>query len=128
MVADRPHRWPDTLGAGLINGLEQQRRVHRERHGGPRRAHPLQLGDPAAAYGRRGPRGGFPVDFAVQVSADNTTWTTVATKTGQARPRISGETLSFTPVTARYVRIGTTKLSADPVGDLRLQLAELEVR
>ncbi|GAA4983619.1 hypothetical protein HD597_000218 [Nonomuraea thailandensis] len=71
---------------------------------------------------------GFPVDFAVQVSADNTTWTTVATKTGQARPRISGETLSFTPVTARYVRIGATKLSADPVGDLRLQLAELEVR
>lgn len=71
---------------------------------------------------------GFPVDYTLQVSADNVTWSTVATKAGQARPGISGETLSFAPVTARYVRIAATKLSADPVGDPRLQLAELEVR
>ncbi|MCA2228754.1 discoidin domain-containing protein [Nonomuraea sp. NEAU-L178] len=71
---------------------------------------------------------GFPVDYTIQVSADNATWTTVATRTGQARPGISGETLSFAPVTARYVRMAATRLSADPVGDQRLQLAELEVR
>lgn len=71
---------------------------------------------------------GFPVDFTVQVSDDNAGWTTVATRTGQTRPGVAGQTLSFTPVTARYVRIAATKLAADPVGDPRLQLAELEVR
>ncbi|MGW2545792.1 discoidin domain-containing protein [Kitasatospora sp. NPDC001574] len=70
---------------------------------------------------------GFPVDFTVQVSADNATWTTVASRTGYPRPGAVSQDFAFTPVTARYVRITGTRLSADQFGDHYLQLGEIGV-
>jgi hypothetical protein len=70
--------------------------------------------------------GGFPVGFLVQASANNTNWTTVATVTNFANPGIAPKSWSFTPVSARYVRIYATALAA--VGaEYRLQLAEIAV-
>ncbi|MGO4633158.1 discoidin domain-containing protein, partial [Streptomyces sp. 2RAF24] len=70
---------------------------------------------------------GFPVDFTVQVSADNTTWTTVADKRDHPRPGASAQTFPFAPTTARYVKITGTKLSADQFGDYYMQLGEIGV-
>ncbi|WP_146616647.1 discoidin domain-containing protein [Kitasatospora sp. SolWspMP-SS2h] len=70
---------------------------------------------------------GFPVDYTVQVSADNAAWTTVASRTGQPRPGAAGQTFTFTPATARYVRIVATRLSPDQFGDHYLQLGEVTV-
>ncbi|MEV7282189.1 glycoside hydrolase domain-containing protein [Streptomyces sp. NPDC093111] len=68
---------------------------------------------------------GFPVDFTIQVSADSTTWTTVADKHGHPRPDASTQTFPFAPTNARYVRITGTKLSADQFGDYYMQLGEI---
>ncbi|RSN11601.1 hypothetical protein DMB42_13560 [Nonomuraea sp. WAC 01424] len=68
--------------------------------------------------------GGFPVDFTIQVSADGSSWTTVATRTGYPQPDASAQTFSFAPVTTRHVRVaGTTQRTAP----YHMQLAELEV-
>ncbi|MEV4060681.1 discoidin domain-containing protein [Nonomuraea dietziae] len=67
---------------------------------------------------------GFPVDFTVQVSADGSSWTTVATRTGYPRPGASAQAFSFTPVTARHVRVVGTGHRDAPY---HMQLAELEV-
>ncbi|MFB7470298.1 discoidin domain-containing protein [Kitasatospora sp. NPDC056184] len=69
---------------------------------------------------------GFPVDFTVQVSADGTTWTTVADRHDQPRPG-GTLTLPFAPATARYVKVTGTRLSADQFGDHYLQLGEIAV-
>ncbi|MFI6326305.1 discoidin domain-containing protein [Nonomuraea sp. NPDC050556] len=67
---------------------------------------------------------GFPVDFTVQVSADGSAWTTVATRSGYPRPDASAQSFSFAPVTARHVRVVGTLHRSDPY---HMQLAELEV-
>ncbi|MGO4636599.1 glycoside hydrolase domain-containing protein, partial [Streptomyces sp. 2RAF24] len=69
---------------------------------------------------------GFPVDFTVQVSADNTTWTTVADEHGRPRPDASAQSFPFTPTDVRYVKVTGTKLRQDPHGNYHLQLAEIE--
>ncbi|MFF2659034.1 discoidin domain-containing protein [Kitasatospora sp. NPDC058032] len=69
---------------------------------------------------------GFPVDFTIRVSADGSTWTTVADRHGQPRPG-GTVTFPFAPVTARYVKITGTRLSADQFGDHYLQLGEVAV-
>ncbi|WP_433236196.1 discoidin domain-containing protein [Streptosporangium sp. CA-135522] len=71
---------------------------------------------------------GFPVDFTVQVSPDNSTWTTVATRTGYPRPDATAQSFAFGATTARYVRVVGTNLRADPFGNAMMQLAEVEVR
>lgn len=67
---------------------------------------------------------GFPVDFTVQVSADGSSWTTVATRTGYPRPGASAQSFSFAPITGRHVRVVGTAHRNDPY---HMQLAELEV-
>ena len=72
---------------------------------------------------------GFPVDFAIQVSADGTAWTHVAGQKHVGFPNPGGKpvTLSFgSPVTAQYLRVRATRLGADNYGDHYLQLAEIE--
>ncbi|MFF9645360.1 discoidin domain-containing protein [Kitasatospora aureofaciens] len=70
---------------------------------------------------------GFPVDYTVQVSPDGTTWTIVATRTNTPRPGAAPLLHSFTPTTARYVRITGTRLSPDQFGDYYLQLAQIGI-
>ncbi|MER6398757.1 discoidin domain-containing protein [Kitasatospora sp. NPDC001603] len=53
---------------------------------------------------------GFPVDYTVQVSADGSTWSTVATRTGTPRPGAAPQVLTFAPTTARYVKVTGTRL------------------
>ncbi|GBF76140.1 hypothetical protein PA598K_04588 [Paenibacillus sp. 598K] len=74
---------------------------------------------------------GFPVDFTIDISDDQTNWTTVVTQTGHAKPGIYDEapSFSFAPQSARYVRIHATGLRANPHdgGAYRMQLAEIAV-
>jgi len=71
---------------------------------------------------------GFPIDFAVQVSQNNSTWTTVANLTNYALPTSNVQSFSFTQVTARYVRINATKLRINASdNNYYFQLAEFEV-
>lgn len=70
----------------------------------------------------------FPVDFTLQVSADGSTWRTVATRTGYPQPPDAAQRFDFNVVSARYVRIDATKLSADSFGDYYLQLRQIAVR
>ncbi len=70
---------------------------------------------------------GFPVDFTVQVSDDNAHWTTVAARTGFPRPGTAAQVFTFAPVTARYVKVDGTRLSADQFGAYHLQLGEIGV-
>lgn len=72
---------------------------------------------------------GYPQDFTIDVSNDGTTWTTVATYTGQTG--MSGpHTYRFTqPASGRYLRLNATLLGPFAEGDdgFRLQLAGLQV-
>ncbi|TDD55441.1 DUF4091 domain-containing protein [Kribbella antibiotica] len=69
---------------------------------------------------------GFPVDYDVQVSADGSSWTTVASRTNQPRP--SGvQSVDFAAQSVRYVQVIGRRLAQDPFGTYRMQLAEVEV-
>ena len=71
---------------------------------------------------------GFPVDFTIDVSQDGVSWSTVASRTGVAVTSAAAQTITFTPVNARYLRLRASKL--DQVGSggaYFLQLVELEV-
>ncbi|MEV6013252.1 discoidin domain-containing protein [Streptomyces sp. NPDC051976] len=68
---------------------------------------------------------GFPTDFTIQVSADGTTWTTVADRTGYPKPS-GAQTFPFATTSARYVRVTGTRLRTDSFGNYHMQLAELE--
>ena len=71
---------------------------------------------------------GFPIDFNIQVSTDGTNWTTVVTKTSYPFVN-SGQAFTFTPVSARYVKVTGTNLRLNPndASLYRMQLAEVEV-
>ena len=71
----------------------------------------------------------FPEDFQVQVSTDNATFNTVATRTGVS---IAANTwldpIDFSPVSARYVKIRITKTRLyAPSNEFYAQIGELEV-
>lgn len=75
---------------------------------------------------------GFPEEFQIETSANGADWATVRRVTAQYSDGSSGVGYSFTPTTARYVRLYVTKLgrpAADEAvnGYYRLQLAEVEV-
>ncbi|MEV7415410.1 discoidin domain-containing protein [Streptomyces sp. NPDC089919] len=70
--------------------------------------------------------GGFPVDFTVEVSPDNTAWTKVVQRTGYPRPDAAAQSFPFETRQIRYIRVTGTKLVKDPLGAYRMQLAELE--
>ncbi|MFC5666073.1 discoidin domain-containing protein [Kitasatospora misakiensis] len=69
---------------------------------------------------------GFPVDFTVQVSADNANWTTVADERDHPRPDASAQSFPFAPTDVRYVKVTGTRLRTDPAGNYHMQLAEIE--
>lgn len=69
---------------------------------------------------------GFPVDYAVEVSADGSTWTAAATRTGNTNVT-TAQVIDFTPATGRYIRVNATlRAPGGPDGPL-VQLAELAV-
>lgn len=72
---------------------------------------------------------GFPIDFTIQVSNDNTNWKTVVTETNYPFPGAEAQMFSFEVQEARYVRIHGTNLRPNPNdGNLyRMQLAEIEI-
>jgi len=72
---------------------------------------------------------GFPVDFTIQVSTDNTSWTTVVTKTGYAQPATSVQRFVINPTKARYVKITGTSLRPIPtdLNQYRMQFTEIEI-
>lgn len=71
---------------------------------------------------------GFPIDFTIQTSPDNVTWTTVVTQTGYPLPGNAAQSFTFAPTTARYVKVNGTNLRTDgPGGSLRMQFAEIQV-
>ena len=72
---------------------------------------------------------GFPVDFTIKLSADNTNWTTVITRTGYSRPGNAVQSFIFGSQNGRYVKIEGTSLRQNPNdGNLyRMQFAEIEV-
>lgn len=69
---------------------------------------------------------GFPIDFTVQVSNDNTNWATVASRTGHPRPGNAAQSFPFASTQARYVRVTGTNLRPDQFGNYHLQFAEIE--
>ncbi len=74
---------------------------------------------------------GFPFDFTIQVAANAAgPWTTVATKTNYSLSGNYVQPFSFSPQTARYVKVEGTNLRTitDESGQpYRMQLAEIEV-
>lgn len=70
--------------------------------------------------------GGFPVNFTIKTSTDNTNWTTVVTKTSYPQPGNVGQFFTFPAQTARYVKIEGTSLRVI-TGEYRMQLAEVEI-
>ncbi|MFC0627507.1 glycoside hydrolase domain-containing protein [Kribbella deserti] len=70
---------------------------------------------------------GFPVDYKVEVSTDGTTWSTVGARQGAPRPGPEAQGVNFTKRQVRYVRVTGEKLSKDPFGHYRMQLAEVTV-
>ena len=85
--------------------------------------------DDKAADGTDGAH--FPKSFAVQVSDDGITWTTVREVTGQADPGPRPQTYGFDAVQAQYLRVLVTELGRPTaeegrIGFYRLQLAEVQ--
>jgi len=71
---------------------------------------------------------GFPVDFTVQVSADDLTWATVVTQTGYPQPTDGAvRSFAFPATNARYVKLNATRLRKDASAGYALSLAEIEV-
>jgi alpha-L-rhamnosidase len=72
---------------------------------------------------------GFPIDFTIQVSSDNTNWKTVVNQTNYPFPGAEAQMFSFSEEGARYVRVHGTNLRPNPNdGNLyRMQLAEIEI-
>ncbi len=71
---------------------------------------------------------GFPIDFTIDVSADDLIWTTVSRQAGYPLPADgSVRSLSFAPVKARFVRVSATGLRRDGSGSHGMALAEIEV-
>ncbi|MDQ0893744.1 family 78 glycoside hydrolase catalytic domain [Agromyces ramosus] len=73
----------------------------------------------------------FPKAFAVQVSDDGTTWTTVRQVTGQPDPGPRPQTYTFDTTPARYLRVQVAELGRPTaeegrIGFYRLQLAEVQ--
>jgi hypothetical protein len=72
---------------------------------------------------------GFPLDLAISLSADGSTWREVLRKTDAPHPRGNSCTYAFAAEKARYVKIEGTRLRQMP-GDenrFRMQLARIEV-
>ena len=63
----------------------------------------------------------------MQVSADGSSWSTVASRVGYAKPAAVAQTFPFATQNVRYVKVVGSKLSQDSFGTYRMQFAEVEV-
>ncbi|MFI9388971.1 discoidin domain-containing protein [Kutzneria sp. NPDC052558] len=70
---------------------------------------------------------GFPVDFVIEVSDDNTTWVPVTSRQGYARPGADAQEFAIAGRGGHYLRVTGTNLSTDPFGHYHMQLAKIEV-
>lgn len=70
----------------------------------------------------------FPVDFNIQVSKDNSVWTTVISKTNYSKPDSQVQSFRIAAQTVRYIKITGTSLRQCPneYNYYRMQLAEVE--
>jgi len=69
----------------------------------------------------------FPQDLEIQVSTDNSTFTTVDRRVDIPDTKATLHTFEFLPVSARYVRIYITKTRLSAGGLYYAQIAEIEV-
>ena len=71
---------------------------------------------------------GFPVDFTIEISTDNLSWTPVVKKTGYPQPTDGRvRSFSFKAAKARWVRVNAINLRPDAAGNYGMALAEMEV-
>ena len=72
---------------------------------------------------------GFPINFTIKVSQDNSNWTTVVTQTNYPQPGNIVQSFPFSSQIARYVKAEGTKLRQNPLDGnrYRMQLNEFEV-
>lgn len=72
---------------------------------------------------------GFPIDFTIEVSADNTNWTPVITRTSYALPGNAVQSFTFSTQNARYVKINGTSLRQNPADNnfYRMQINDIEI-
>lgn len=70
---------------------------------------------------------GFPADFSIAVSTNNSDWTTVYSVENYLRPTIARNVIEFSIQEARYVKIISTRNRKTSDGQNRMALAELEV-
>ncbi len=80
---------------------------------------------------QNGKAAGFPSDFTIETSTDGTTFTVRRTETAYPTPSCNQKVeLTFSPVSARYVKLNVTKLgTADRlnIGKYMLSLSEVKV-
>ncbi|HET6455609.1 MAG TPA: discoidin domain-containing protein [Armatimonadota bacterium] len=70
----------------------------------------------------------FPVDFTIDISTDNVTWTPVVQKTGYPQPTDGRvQSFSFKAAKARWVRMNAINLRPNAAGNYGMALAEMEV-
>ena len=69
----------------------------------------------------------FPLDLEIQVSSNNTIFTTVETATGLPATQGLLHTFNFPAVSARYVRIRITRTRVTGAGLYAAQIAEIQV-
>jgi len=70
---------------------------------------------------------GFPIDFTIQLSADNVNWRTVVSRTGYALPPGTPQNFVLGAQAAQFVKITGTNLRANPsdLNQYRMQFAEI---
>lgn len=70
---------------------------------------------------------GFPIDFTIQLSADNVNWRTVVSRTGYALPPGTPQNFVLGAQAAQFVKITGTNLRANPsdFNQYRMQFAEI---
>jgi hypothetical protein len=75
------------------------------------------------------PGDGFPIDFTISVSNDNTNWVTVKTISGYSKPASNAQIFAFPTNNARYIKITGTSLRpiASESNHYRMQFAEIQI-
>jgi hypothetical protein len=69
----------------------------------------------------------FPTAFTIATSTDGSTWTTLVSKTGYPSPPDSAQVFPIAPITARYVKVTGTSLSADNFNNYFMELQQVTV-
>jgi hypothetical protein len=73
------------------------------------------------------PGGCFPGDLTFSTSTDGNAWTVVASESGYPAPGTRPQIFRFSTITARYVRVTATDLTADEFGGFYFELKQIEI-